>query len=607
MFGLRVLILAWTMSKVLGDPPSPPHCSDEAGEVCVPTASEGGDLLNLLQLGRSKVAGSEADLRGKPPATYRNPILRGSYPDPSIVRVGKDYYMVSSSFEYYPGLPIHHSTDLVNWELVGYALHRREQVSGKFGFNMEDVKQDDGAQAATIRYHDGTFYIVNTFAYHRPDPKKKQLFSFIVTAKDVRGPWSDPHVLDSAIGIDPSLYWDDDGRVWYAANHGPKDPAFRGQGEIWLQELDVSSYKLIGERYFLWRGACDGMWAEGPHIFKVDSNYYLIIAEGGTGYTHAVTVASSPNITGPYVTDPRNPVLTSRTLSYDYWAIKVGHSDLVELPDGRWYAVALGVRGELERSSNMGRESFLVPMIWQMQPEEYTPHIKWPVMAPQTGHVERFEPLPFPDSPQCLKNTFEDDFDSETLHLQWNFRRVPVKGTYSLSANPGALRLYAHEAEISDQTQYSLVGVRQWEMDFRFSAGMHFEPEEDGIEAGLVFINKDDHYLKCTIVRKASKWVLSLVSVQPKEQANTLAETTIVGYSGKIEFEVVSTIEQGYIFSYSLGCLKTGKKVFAKAAPNLLLYSGYTGAYLSFYATSAGKKNTNAFADFDWVNYSVTP
>src|SRR6056300_1199745 len=185
-------------------------------------------------------------------ATFTNPILRGSYPDPSIRRVGDDFYIVNSSFEYFPGLPIHHSRDLVNWDLIGYGLHRAEQVSS--AVNLVDVQSDGGIHAPSIRCQDDRFYIITTNVYSPSEPGlPTQMVNFVITADNPAGPWSDPHVIESAPGIDPDLFFDDDGSVWYVGNHAPSDPAFPGEGEIWIQRLDTSEWQLVGERYFLWR------------------------------------------------------------------------------------------------------------------------------------------------------------------------------------------------------------------------------------------------------------------------------------------------------------------------------------------------------------------
>ena len=342
--------------------------------------------------------------------SYTNPVISGSYPDPSICRVGDDYYIVNSSFEYFPGLPIHHSRDLVNWTLIGYGLHRESQCNGKM--NLVDVQSDGGIHASSIRYHNGTFYIITTNVYSHGTGEKTEMINFIITSDNIEGPWSEPHIIEGAPGIDPDIIFDDDGTVWYVGTHSPSKPNFNGEGEIWLQQLDLKTWSLTGERYFLWRGALFyGTWAEGPHIYKRNGYYYLVIAEGGTGLNHAVMISVSDNITGPYVPNDRNPILTSRHLTNDYWVNSVGHGDLIQTKNGNWYMVVLGIRSELETFSSMGRETHLIPVIWEQEkfPWKYSKidkqwvslpnkqrfeklrlvNYEWPVCSPLTGRVEK--------------------------------------------------------------------------------------------------------------------------------------------------------------------------------------------------------------------------
>ncbi|MFY0672764.1 MAG: glycoside hydrolase family 43 protein [Bacteroidia bacterium] len=244
--------------------------------------------------------------------TFTNPILPGSHPDPSICFDGEYFYIVNSTFEIYPGLPIHKSKDLINWELIGYGLHRESQCSG--AVNLVDVQSDGGIHAPTIRYNNGLFHIITTNVYYNEETKKTDFVNFIITAENAAGPWSEPHVLEGAPGIDPDIFFDDDGKVWYVGTHSPDNPNFSGEGEIWLQQIDLENWRLVGERSYLWRGACGGVWAEGPHMYKRNGFYYLMIAEGGTSFNHAVMIAVSDNIKGPFISNDRNPIFTTRHL-----------------------------------------------------------------------------------------------------------------------------------------------------------------------------------------------------------------------------------------------------------------------------------------------------
>ncbi len=554
-------------------------------------------LLPLLALGQLK--------------TFINPILPGAHPDPSITKAGDYFYIVNSSFEYFPGLPIHRSEDLVNWELIGYGLHREDQCTGTN--NLVDVQGNGGIHAPTIRYHEGTFYIVTTNIYSPTDGGETQFINFIITATDPAGPWSDPYIIEGAPGIDPDLFFDDDGKVYFVGTHDTGDMNKNGIGEIWIQELDLNNWQLTGDRTTIWGGACGGCCVEGPHMYKKDGVYYIMVAEGGTSFNHAVMIAASKNITGPFESSPRNPILTSRHLSKDNWVHSTGHADLVELDDGRWYMVALGIRGDEGRGSNMGRETHLIPVSW----EEST--VKWeevsegnwqpvtfmfPIGAPETGKVERINPLPFENKVQYRNDAFTDNFDAAELDIAWNFRRVPRPDTYSLTDRPGYLRMFAQPTVISSRERYSLTGFRQRESDFEYQASMSFDPKKTDLEAGVSVFQKDDNYVNFTIVKNSEGYVLKVYYTKNEVKPRTIKELKVSGYSGEIIFKVTS-LDSEYTYAYSLDDGQTFKELVRSDA-DLVLNQGYTGAYLGVYATSNGTK-AKGQADFDWVSYKGYP
>lgn len=543
------------------------------------------------------------------PTTFTNPIIPGGHPDPSICRVGDDYYIVNSTFEYFPALPIHHSKDLVNWDLIGYGLHRPEQASGVV--NLVDVQQDGGIHAPSIRYHNGLFYIITTNVYTPEDKNRPtDMVNFVITAKDPAGPWSEPHHIEGAVGIDPDIFFDDDGKVWFVGTHDTGNPYQNGIGEIWVQELDIKTWKLKGARHSIWRGACDGCCVEGPHIYKQHGRYYLLIAEGGTGLNHAVMMATSDTITGPYESNPRNPILTSRHLSNKNWVHSTGHADLVELPDGRWYMVALGKRNDRDGDSNMGRETHLMPVIWEpaiarweevrkdvWEPIEYL----WPVVAPETGKIERSDtPLPFPNKPQNYNDTFSDNFDSRELDVEWNFRRVPKPNTYSLTAKKGYLRLYLQPATFSLREQYSAIGIRQKESAFEYTAKMEFKPKLGQAEAGISLFLQDDHYINFTVKIERGRPTLQVIAKGKKDKGKVIEKEWLDDYQGHIVFKLVSK-DQQYHYHYSLDDGATFQP-FTTTDDNLIICRSYIGANLGIFATSNGEA-TKEYADFDWVRY----
>ncbi len=347
---------------------------------------------------------------------FRNPVVAGFYPDPSVVRVGDDFYLVASTFGYFPGLPVFHSTDLVSWRQVGNAIHRPGQIN--YGEKEELTR---GLFAATINHHDGTFYVANTCFYCDGG-------NFVVTATDPAGPWSDPVWLGFT-GIDPSVFFDEDGSAWVVHNDVPDgELRYGGHRAIWLQRFDFDKGEKVGERLLLvdagFEPDTNPEHVEGPHIFRHDGWYYLTAAEGGTGEQHAQMVWRSRSVTGPYEGFAGNPVLTQRDLPYERpeKITSTGHAQFVELADGSWWAVFLATRPYRGNQYNLGRETFLLPVTWKDG---------WPVV------LERGEPVPLvldrPDLPrnaQPIPTTgpmaWTERFDADALPLQWLSFHPPV-------------------------------------------------------------------------------------------------------------------------------------------------------------------------------------
>ena len=530
---------------------------------------------------------------------FSNPIIRGGYPDPSITKVGDTFYLVNSSFEYFPGLPIHKSKDLINWELIGYGLHRKSQVDSTV--NLIDVQSNGGIHAPTIRHKDGVYYIITTNVYFDEKQKKADMVNFIITAENPAGPWSDPIHILGAPGIDPDLFFDDDGKVWYVGNQMPENPNFNGEGEIWLQELDINEFKLVGEKHLLWRGACGGVWAEGPHMYKKDGRYYLLIAEGGTSFNHAVMVALSDNIEGPYISNPRNPIITSRHLSYDNWVNSTGHGDIIQLDDGRNYMVLLGIRNQIERGSNMGRETFLAPVTWEREPFEWkdTKHL-WPVVSPKTGRIELSNDLVFNNSIQNIETSFKDNFESDNLNLKWNFRRYPIENIFHLDKKNQRLNLICHPNKIKERGRAALLGFKQTEASFEYLTQMHFEPNTNGSEAGISFFQKDDNYINFTLIKEDSKHYLQAYVVKNGELIFTKKEH-LEQFKDQIKFKVIANKEVYKLYFSTQG---TYFSLFATLDGSSLKSNGYTGVHLGLYATSNGKETKDS-ASFDYVNYLI--
>ncbi len=516
-----------------------------------------------------------------PESYFTNPILPGFYPDPSICRVGEDYYLVTSTFSYFPGIPVFHSRDLVNWKQIGHVLDRPTQL------DLDDGKHSAGIFAPTIRYNEGKFYVITTNVTRGGN--------FIVTADNPSGPWSEPYWLENAPGIDPSLFFDDDGRAYYVGtNEVSEGGSYYGDNEIYLQELNLNSMSLKGPRYGLWRGALkNAVWSEGPHLYKIDGRYYLMIAEGGTDYHHSVTIARSSKLTGPYEGNPGNPILTHRHLGRNCPIVNTGHADLVETQNGEWWMVALASRPYGGYFRNLGRETFLAPVKWEDG---------WPIVSPGTGRLE-FN-YKKPALPEGMAEAFpkKDDFDGSQLALIWNNLRTPRTSFWSLTERKGHLRLRLRPQKITEQANPSFIGRRQQHMSFTAAAAMDFQPALEGESAGITLIQSDEYNIRLEYTLSEGKNILQLVRCQAGTE-EVIAAEEIKG--GSLCLKVMAR-EQELSFSY--GSSEENMTVLAQKVDGRFLSTdvagGFVGNYIGMFASSNGKASVN-HADFDWFEYTA--
>jgi xylan 1,4-beta-xylosidase len=503
---------------------------------------------------------------------YRNPILPGFYPDPSICRVGDDYYLVTSSFEYFPGVPIFHSKDLVHWRQIGHCLTRASQLP------LANAKSSQGIFAPTLRYHDGTFYLVTT--------NISSGGNFYVTTTDPAGEWSEPAWLGEAKGwMDPSLFFDDDGKVYYTRHDGGE------RGGVVQSELDLASGKLASEPRLIWKGT-GGVWPEGPHLYKIGSFYYLLISEGGTSYHHMLTVARAPAPFGPFEPYAGNPILTHR--HHPELPIQAtGHGDLVTDPHGHWWMVLLGIRPWDGRHHHLGRETFLAPVQWN--------EAAWPVVNEGAPLAESMSTAGLPPSHPWEPLPPRDDFSSDRLSFVWNFVRNPSDADWSLSARRGWLRLLGTAVSLDDVASPAFVGRRQQHYRCRASALVDFEPKSEKEEAGLVVRADEKNHVEFVIAggrgARRARLRTRLAGV-----SHTVAEAELP--AGLVVLTVRAREEQ-YDFSWST---EGGASHALGSAPTLPLSSeaagGFTGAYLGMYA-SAGDSTNMPPADFDWFEYAA--
>ncbi|GAA1808325.1 glycoside hydrolase family 43 protein [Nesterenkonia flava] len=444
-----------------------------------------------------------------------NPLLRGCYPDPSLCRAEDGYYLVASTFEYFPALPIFRSRDLAHWEQIGHAVDRPGQM------DFDGIPSSGGIYAPTIRFHEGTFYLVCTLVNPRQGAPGG---NFLITATDPAGPWSDPVWLDVE-GFDPSLFFDDDGRVWLHGNRLVADPEWEQQSEIWLRELDLVTGRVSDEETILWTGALiGGIWSEAPHLFRKDGRYYLLTAEGGTAQEHSVMIAAADAVQGPYRGNPANPVLTHRHLGKGADVIGVGHADLVEAPDGSWWAVALGMRPYGGYHYNLGRETFLVPVTWEDG---------WPVFAPGQGrlpaavevpttatHVPGGAHTPAVSAPSAQESAGGVAGQEAGVvgpdDLRWTALRAPIESFAEPLPATGTgevagWRLRVQPADLTQPTTPSFLGIRQQHMSFDAVATLELSGLAAGERAGVVLRQSEDHHITLSVHRTPEGDVLRAV------------------------------------------------------------------------------------------------
>lgn len=521
-----------------------------------------------------------------------NPILKGFCPDPSIVRVGSDYYIATSTFEWYPGVNLWHSKDLQHWEQLPSPLNRTSQL------NLIGNPNNTGIWAPCLSYSDGLFYLVYTDVKTQKRPYYN-LNNYIVTAEKITGPWSEPVYINST-GFDPSLFHDDDGRKYFINMRN----GFKG---ILLQGYDYKNKRLTGEVTNIFPGTEAGL-TEGPHLFKKDGWYYLFVAEGGTGYEHQETVARSRSIKGPYEVCPHK--LISSYHNPELFLQKAGHGQVVQAQNGEFYFVHLcsrPVSGKDGKTYSMtGRETAIQNLIWDKN--------GWPVIKNGVPHefvkgfseteksVENMNQI---SNENAIKETmlFFDDFDTKELFPCWHFMRRFPQNSLSLSARKGFLRLYG-ENSITSMHNVTLTAVPRKELKCQVSTYMEFNPVCPEQAAGLcmmynnenfnmLFLSSDDNGNLFLSILKISKNVY--------KNAEDSAEGKIPVKNGKLYLGLdVNGITAQFKYSYDG---KNWKNVFAPLDATLFsdeFCSGFTGTHFAIFCHDmTGKRN---FADFDWFS-----
>ncbi|HEY9575912.1 MAG TPA: glycoside hydrolase family 43 protein [Lachnospiraceae bacterium] len=417
---------------------------------------------------------------------YRNPIISGYNPDPSICRVGEDYYIVNSSFEFYPGVPIYHSKNLVNWELEGYCLSNREQLE------LEGCYPSGGIYAPTIRYHEGTFFMTTTNTTDKGN--------FIVYTRDIKKGWSNPVWIDQG-GIDPSLLFDEDGKVYFAS---AIIDSYGKQG-IFLCEINPFTGERLSDSVLISRG-CGGRYAEGPHLYKWFGKYYLMLAEGGTEYGHMETILRSDSPYGPFEECPHNPILTHRDdMREEIYC--TGHADMIEDHNGNWWMVCLAIRPCQEKNArvllhNLGRETFLAPVVWTKD--------GWPVVG-DGGLISLTMEGPLPgEAPLPVNRDFSDDFSLEAFSSHYNFLRNPDMKNYIRDCEGKKLVLQGTSTTINEIASPTWIGIRQ--KGFETITSVKVSPLDTvlGMRAGITAYYNDSYHYEIYLTKENGKWKVCL-------------------------------------------------------------------------------------------------
>lgn len=506
---------------------------------------------------------------------YINPILPGLNPDSSICRVGQDYYLTNSSFRYFPMLPIYHSRDLINWRLVNHGISRDEQGAKVWRGGR------NGLFAPTIRYHEQRkkYYIVVAFS----DAPNSAQRTFLLTAENPEADWSRPLFLEATDNLDPSLFFDMDGNdyIQYVTDR---------QDGVYQYRIDLDTGRKLSEPEMIWRGT-GGRFPEGAHIFYVNGYYYLFLAEGGIQFGHAECVARSRKINSPYESCPRNPILTHRDWMNQSSPIQcVGHSDLVQDTEGRWWMICLAFRSAgKDRALPLGRETFLAPLEWD---DEGWPVVKNPgapdgtvslVMRPGREMAEQHD-----------RKAWHDDFDSTNLDVNWCHTWLIDRIFYELDSRPGWLKINGLPDCMNPDQCSPLVCRRQTHFRFTAMAKMEFHPVADDDEAGLTVFNDERRHYEIGLKRHAGKTVVFV----RKTIADISSEAVVADYDCPVIYLGIT----GDCDQYMLQFGNTPETMATGGTGSTMLLShryNWSGNMLGPYCVS--HQHTPAY--FDWIDY----
>ncbi|WP_167956516.1 glycoside hydrolase family 43 protein [Anaerosporobacter faecicola] len=489
---------------------------------------------------------------------YQNPIVKGFYPDPSVCKVGDTFYMVCSSMQYFPGVPLFQSKDLINWEQIGHCLTRESQIA------LTGVNSSGGVFAPTIRYHEGRFYMVTT------NDTTHQ--NFYVWTDDIMGEWSEPNYVDQG-GIDPSLYFED-GRTYFMSNGSDED----GVPGIVQCEIEIETGKKLSKSKTIWQGS-GGRYLEGPHLYKINGSYYLLAAEGGTEYGHMVTYARGNSIFGPFTSYASNPVLTNRNLG-GYEIQGIGHGDLIEDNHGNWWIISLGFRqiGRWDTFHHLGREVFLTPVTFQKD--------GW-FIAGEQGTTQRTVDTDRISDSVVQKKVKSVTFADTDWKKDWSYLRIPTEENYRIQKD--RVQLHGTDVTLDQADSPTFLGLRQRE----FCAKITCDVQTDSGEAGITCYMDENHHYDLAIREKDK--VFEIIERLNIGNIKSI-EHIVIQKGSKIRFQIVAENSK-----YHFYCIQEDKESPIVLGEGLTRYlssevaGGFTGVMIGLYASD---QKEGSFANF---------
>ena len=509
---------------------------------------------------------------------FSNPILKGGSSNPSICKVGDDFYIVNSSFEYYPALPIHHSKDLANWTLIGHGINEKEQFSDKI--NLLNSNLNSGIQNQAMRYRNGKFYIVATSKNQSKAKLNQQNINFVISAKSPKGPWSKPVIIDDLKAENTDLFFDNNKMyVSYSEAENSKNVS-----SIWLQEIDSENFQLTGENKLLWTNNSTKNSVENSHIYKKDSGYLLLINLKDSSNSRSSKILNFKNLNGPI---KKSIEIYNSNSSSKKWMSDFRNSEIVEISNNRLILVGDGIRNKNDNPSNMGRETFIA--LLENDSTLKSNNLTFEIQKKQAYFLPindlKYEPP-----------TLAYEFYNNKLDINWVHRKEKLENSYNLMTENGFLKMNCLSAIINENTGYNFIGLKQKENNFEVSTTMVFNPIQNGEEAGLCMIQKDDNYILFDVKREDNENVLQLV-INPKNK-NAILKKDLVMRKFKNHIELKISSDNGiqkYYYRFQSNELW---KLFETSSSDIVVSEGNTASCFGLYSTSNGSKSSN-FAKFD--------